>query len=287
MLSRRRLLTAGATAAAASLLLPALPALAAPKADFTTREGWLAWLAANRHRVGLYANTGRTCLAHRADAPQPLASAVKVVHLAAYAESGLNPATKVTVADWERFLLPFTDGGAHPAALRHLGLAADPVTGLAVDQAAEVTLDQLAGVMIYLSDNAATDFLRDRLGEPALRRAALRGGWPAVDTRSKLGDFLYLLLPGEHRPGVPRIPMGELLARRYLREEAFRDRARLLARDPANLPPVDAQLAWARGDVRASASTLASFHRAIATLRFPAAARHHLELPSSTTLPRA
>lgn len=57
----------------------------------------------------------------------PLASTKKVIVLAAYArevsEGGLDPEDGVRIAEWERYYLPTTDGGAHPDALRDLGLA--------------------------------------------------------------------------------------------------------------------------------------------------------------------
>ncbi|MCK2245375.1 MULTISPECIES: serine hydrolase [unclassified Crossiella] len=288
MLSRRRLLTAGALTAGSALLLPGL-ANAAPStsttSDFSTREGWLAWLATHRDQVGVFADNGaRACLSHRAQESQPLASAVKPVHLAAYTLSGLAPDTKVTVGEWERFYLPHTDGGAHEHSQRLLGIEADPATKLAKNPAQQVTLDQIAGTMIYFSDNAATDYLRHRLGAAALRRAALRGGWSGVDTRSKLADFLYLLLPEEVRPGVPRREMGDRLEQRFLTEPAFRDRARARVVTGPH-PSWEAQVAWARDSGGASAATLAAFHRTAATGRFPEATRRHLEHTRSGSLP--
>ncbi|GAA2842153.1 serine hydrolase [Crossiella cryophila] len=288
MLSRRRLLTAGALTAGSALLLPGLANAAAgtpATSDFTTRDGWLAWFAAHRDQVGVFADNGaQACLAHRAQVSQPLASAVKPVHLAAYTLSGLAPDTKVTVGEWERFYLPHTDGGAHEQSQRLLGIEADPATKLARNPAQQVTLDQIAGTMIYFSDNAATDYLRHRLGAAALRRAAQRGGWTGLDSRSKLADFLYLLMPEEVRPGVPRLPMGARLEQRFLTEPAFRDRAR--ARVVSGPPPSwDAQVAWARTSGGASAATLAGFHRAAATGRFPEATRRHLEHTLAGSLP--
>ncbi|MGW0523597.1 serine hydrolase [Crossiella sp. NPDC003009] len=275
MLSRRHLLITGALAAGATLL-PGL-ATAAPRAttDFTTREGLLAWLTANPGLVSAYADNGTKCLAHRAHVAQPLASAVKPVHLAAYALARLDPATKVRVGDWENFYLPYTDGGAHVAAQESLGIPMDPATLLAKDPDQLVTLDQIAGTMIYFSDNAATDYLRHLLGEPALRRAALRGGWAGADTRSKLADFLYLLLPEEVRPGVPRRDMGARLEQRFLTDPAFRAHAR--AKVLSGTPSWETQTAWARDSGGASAATLAGLHRALATGRFPEPARRHLE----------
>lgn len=289
MLSRRRLLTTGALLAGGLVTGAAsLPGLAgaAPTAppDFTTREGWLTWFAAHRHLVAVHADNGAGgCLSHRAHLPQPLASAVKPVHLAAYALSGADPGAKVRVGDWESFYLPHTDGYAHVEAQKSLGIAYDPKTLLAVNPDQQVTLDQLAGTMIYFSDNAATDYLRDRFGEPALRRAARRGGWAGVDARSKLGDFLFLIVPEAVQPGVPRQEMGRRLERRFRTDPAFRDEAR--ARVPSAPPSWAAQIPWVAGSGGASADTLATFHHALAAGRFPEPARRHLEHKLSGHLP--
>jgi hypothetical protein len=77
------------------------------------------------------------------------------------------------VADWERFYIPL-DGGAHVHALEALGLAFDEY-GFAVDRQATVPLDVMMAVMIQFSDNAAPDWLLDRLG-PEPFRATIRAG---------------------------------------------------------------------------------------------------------------
>lgn len=94
---------------------------------------------------------GRT-VAHRAGDTVPLASAIKVVHLAAYARavaSGeLDPAEPVPLSKWKRWYLPNTDGGAHPKALQRLGVTEPDDT---------VTLEQMVTAMIQESDIYATD----------------------------------------------------------------------------------------------------------------------------------
>ncbi|MBK8906101.1 MAG: serine hydrolase [Anaerolineaceae bacterium] len=104
---------------------------------------------------------------HNADEPLVVASVMKTAVLAAYAEMVVNgeldPNEAVPVAEWERFYLPGSDGGAHIAGLRRVGLAADEL-GFAVDQTAVVTLDDLATMMMHYSGNAATDYLLERVG---------------------------------------------------------------------------------------------------------------------------
>jgi beta-lactamase class A len=56
-------------------------------------------------------------LFYNVDEPLVMASTMKIVVLAAYAEAvasgDLDPAEQVLVADLEQYYLPMTDGGAH------------------------------------------------------------------------------------------------------------------------------------------------------------------------------
>lgn len=103
---------------------------------------------------------------HNADEPLVVASVMKIVVLAVYADmvanGELNPAESVSIAEWERYYLPGSDGGAHVLGLRSVGLQADEL-GFATDQTATVTLDDLATMMMHFSGNAATDFLIERV----------------------------------------------------------------------------------------------------------------------------
>jgi hypothetical protein len=131
---------------------------------------------------------------HNADQPMPLASTFKIVMLAAYAREvaagRLDPDTPVSLGDWERFYLPLFDGGAHPAALADLGIATDEY-GFARDPDRTVRLDQLVRAMIVFSDNAAPDWLLERLGPAAVKAtiaaAGLRGQQMPLPV---LGTFL-------------------------------------------------------------------------------------------------
>lgn len=118
-------------------------------------------------------------LLHNADQPMPLASTIKIVVLAAYAREvtagRLDPEAKVTLGAWEDYYLPGTDGGAHPAALAALEIPTDE-RGFATNPEKEVTLDNLAHVMIRFSDNAATDFLMARIGRENLRATIAAAG---------------------------------------------------------------------------------------------------------------
>ncbi|RKT82520.1 Beta-lactamase enzyme family protein [Saccharopolyspora antimicrobica] len=295
LLSRRHLLV---TAAAVTPLLLAPSALAQPAPappDLSTPEGWLAWISAHRDQLGLVLDDGRgNHLQHRPHAAQPLASAVKVVHLAAYAtavaDGRLDPAEQVRVGDWESFYVP-TDGFAHVNALQHLGIPTDPTGLRATDPEHRVALDDMVSAMITFSDSAAPDFIRDRLGEPALRKAAAAGGWHRPDIRSMCAEYLFLLpefAPPAQLPTPARRAWGYRLERRFSTDAALREQVvdRLLRN---GLPPHEHQLSWAGRTMSSTAAELAALHRAIATDDFPseaaAVARTHLERPLSGHLP--
>lgn len=104
---------------------------------------------------------------YNADRPLVLASTMKTVILAVYAEAverrELDPNERVAIAALEAYYLPKTDGGAHAAGLAKLGLTAG-AGGFAHNQAATISLDEIARIMIHNSGNAETDYLTARLG---------------------------------------------------------------------------------------------------------------------------
>jgi hypothetical protein len=143
----------------AVLAVPTTGAVAAP-ADLKNAEAVLAYIRAHPGDVALVTQGIR----HNADRLAPVASAIKIVHLAAYVDAvrkgKVKRGERVSVALWNAYHLPGTDGGAHEAALKRL------------KPGASVTLDQVVSAMIEESDNAAADLLRDRLGPGALRKIA-------------------------------------------------------------------------------------------------------------------
>ncbi len=301
MVTRRQLL---ATAAAATAVtLTAQPAVAASSPDTSTPEGWLEWIATHRHDVGLALVDGHGgCLVHRDRAAQPLASAIKVIHLVGYARAvargQLDPHQQVRIGDWEAHYLaarhvPFpTDGGAHAQALADLGIPTDPDNPYwAADPDERVRLDDLVYAMITYSDNAVPDYLQTLLGRPALRQAAEAGGWSRPDLRSLLGEFLLLILP-EYAPreGAPlavRDRIGQQLARRFLSDADFAAEAR---RRIPEIGGYEAQRRWAAGLNAGSARQLMRLHHALASGDYHPReagdiARDHLERPLSQYLP--
>ncbi|MFR9729147.1 serine hydrolase [Saccharopolyspora sp. MS10] len=282
-LARRTLLTGLAAAVATTPLLsacgPATALNAAParaEPDLGTAEGWLTWIAGHRDQLALVlTDSAGLRLAHRAETAQPLASAVKAAHLAAYAtavaEGRLDPAEQVRVGDWERYYVP-VDGGAHLATLQELGIPTDATGLYAADPEHRVTLEQLATAMIAHSDSAVPDLLRDRLGVEAVREAARAGGWDGADVRSLCAEYLFLLLPEEApTPDAPldrRVELGFALERRHRDEQAFRDqvRTRLLTQP---LPTYAAQLAWSADTAASSPEQLAALHRSLSEGTYP------------------
>ncbi|GAA4006344.1 serine hydrolase [Allokutzneria multivorans] len=281
MLSRRHLLGAAALAVPTALVLPGL-AQAAPAGAPTTPEAWLEWLRGNRNKVGAHLDDGKgSVVRHRPDTAQPLASAMKVVHLAAYAtavaERRSDPKRRVRIADWEAHYLPNMDGGAHPAALKHLKIPLDPSGLYAADPQREVSLDDLALAMITFSDNAATDYLAVLLGEPELRRAAAVAGWARADVRMISGEMLIAL---HGKDPEDRKETGRKLAKRYAGDPKYREW--VIANLYPKLPGFEGLAPWAERSWAAPAQDLAKLHRALATGNYrpaPAAplARTHLE----------
>ena len=130
---------------------------------------------------------------YNADAALPLASTIKIVVLAAYAqevaEGNLDPQTPVSTAEWEAYYLPYTDGGMHPVALDMLGIETDELGFAQAEQ--DVTLNDIATAMIRESDNAATDYLVNLVGEEALQRVIDENNLEAQDLPiSILGTYL-------------------------------------------------------------------------------------------------
>ena len=177
-------------------VLALLAALAAPAGagvlgDPTTHEQVRRYLGRHAADVALVCYTVQPdgtvdvsdpSLLHNPDLPMPLASTIKIVLLAGYARDvvagRLDPEQPVTLADWERFYLPTSDGGAHPAALAELGIAADEY-GFALDPAAAVPLRALVRAMIAHSDNAAADWVLERIGDDGWDATVAEGGLAA------------------------------------------------------------------------------------------------------------
>jgi D-alanyl-D-alanine carboxypeptidase len=110
-----------------------------------------------------------------ADTPRPLAGAVELQLLLGYsaqvARGELDPETPVSVADWERYWLPRTDGGAHDYSLQSLQARGAVKDG-------KVRLDDLAQLMARYNDDAAADYLLGKLGRAQVDGLPAQLGMP-------------------------------------------------------------------------------------------------------------
>ena len=134
-------------------------------------------------------------LLYNADTPLVMASTMKTVILAAYAsavvDGALDPQEGVPVSAVERYFLPGTDGGAHALGLHSLGYEVKE-DGFAADPSAQVTLDDLARIMIHYSGNAETDYLLSRLGPERIQTAQDAAGMTPIPIEYTVGVALAL-----------------------------------------------------------------------------------------------
>ena len=148
-------------------------------------ESLLTYMETNPTRVSLVAyrlDDADSAILLNPDTPRPLASAVKILVLAGYAEAvdegRWSPDERVPLAAVEAFFLPRTDGGAHERAVeiyRERGW---------LDATGRVALRHVAWAMMAVSDNAATDYLLDRLGRE--RAETLPTRFNTIDSEAPL-----------------------------------------------------------------------------------------------------
>ena len=163
-----------------------VPAGAQPALDRILNAPETVGLAAYRvgqEDLGVYLN---------AEVPMPLASVVKVLHLVAYAEAvaagELDPTSIVLLDELDAFYLPTIDLRAHPTALSEL-----EDNGRIFGDPPAVLLDEVPGMMIASSSNAATDYLHLLLGQKTIEETAV-----SLDLTSQtapcpfLGQFLVM-----------------------------------------------------------------------------------------------
>ena len=151
-------------------------------------DALLDFIDANRSHVSLVAyslDDPDSAILLNPDVPRPLASTVKILVLAGYAEAvdegRWSPDARVPLADVEAFFLPGTDGGAHDRAVevyRERGW---------LDASGAVSLRDVAWAMMTVSDNAATDYLLHRLGRERAGALAARLGLGGSDPPLPIG----------------------------------------------------------------------------------------------------
>ena len=165
-------------------------------------------------------------LTYNIDKPMPLASTVKIVVLAAYAqavvEGKVDPDEEVSVRDWEVYYLPGTDGGAHAGALEELNVSSDEL-GFAKD-VSTVRLDDIVSAMIVQSDNAATDYVMNRVGDEAMARVIQENSLTQQEVPlSFLGTFLALNNAETPLPYSDLQRSAERDEQRYLTDSAWHE----------------------------------------------------------------
>ena len=170
-------------------------------APVTDPSSLLDYLEQNQDQTGLVVlreGESEPVVSTSADELMPLASVRKVLILMAAAEGVvggmLDPAEPVAVADVERWYAPGTDAGAHEAAVTELG--------------ASWTVQTAMQAMIMYSDNAATDWLLDRVG-----------GTPTID---RVADAFGMTAQEPVWPGLGEVLAWDLEARCLARRDTGR-----------------------------------------------------------------
>lgn len=114
-----------------------------------------------------------------ADTLRPLASTVELQLLLGYnalvARGELSPDAPVSLAEWERYWLPRTDGGSHEYSLQALEARA-AILGEGANR--NVRLDDLAQMMARYNDDAAADYLLSKLGRARVDALPTQLGMP-------------------------------------------------------------------------------------------------------------
>ena len=144
-------------------------------------EQMLNYIDQNREDVSLVVysvnvegeqDLGQSHIFHNADVPMPMASIETVIVLAAYARAivagEIDSAETLTLAEWDQYHLPDTNDNAHLIALNALNIETDDF-GYALDGNQAVTVAQLVDAMIVYGDNAAPEWLINRLGYTAIQ----------------------------------------------------------------------------------------------------------------------
>lgn len=223
----------------------------------SSADDLLDFIDANRSHVSLVAyrpSDPDAAILLNPDIPRPLASTIKILVLAGYAEAvdegRWSADERVPLAAVEAFHLPRTDGGAHARAAeiyRERGW---------LDGSGSVSLRDIVWAMMTVSDNAATDYLLHRLGRE--NAGSLPGRFAAGDSDSPMpigGVFLSW-------SGAVDEPLADAaweLADRLHGDPGFRARrrndpvtTRLTLRDQAQL----AETRFPRGTARDYASLM-------------------------------
>ncbi len=126
------------------------------------------------------------------DAPMPLASVVKIIHLVAYAEAvaagQLNPNEIISLEALDAYYLPGLDLGAHSTAIAELE-DEDRI----LQNPPSLRLEEVPWTMIQYSSNAAMDYLHMMLGQTVIEETAVSLGLKSHTAPCPfLGQFLTM-----------------------------------------------------------------------------------------------
>ena len=157
-------------------------------------------------RSALYVVRNDTVLiSQRPDQKMPLASAVKTIIAIEFAQQAANgkidPTEPIPLADLDRYYVPDTDGGAHPAWLKSL----DATQNAPQRTRDSVALLDVAKGMIAFSSNANTEYLMDRLGLDALNARLQTLGLPNHDRLYPIVAALFLYSTNDPAATIARL----------------------------------------------------------------------------------
>ncbi|MNI31397.1 hypothetical protein D3C73_852810 [compost metagenome] len=158
--------------------------------DKKTEQDVLKFIVNNPDRASFYAmENGKILVNTGAEIKRPLASVVKIMVLAEFAEQVvagvIDMEEEVSLSSLNRFYIPKTDGGAHSKWLDNL-----KEQGLDLD--AKCTLKEVARGMILYSSNANTEFLIEKLGLEAINHRIQEWGLEQHDLIYPLSSSMLI-----------------------------------------------------------------------------------------------
>ncbi|WP_091228094.1 serine hydrolase [Fontibacillus panacisegetis] len=158
--------------------------------DKKTEQDVLKFIVKNPDRASFYVmENGKILVNTGAEIKRPLASVVKIMVLAEFAEQVsagmIDVAEEVHLSSLNRFYIPKTDGGAHSKWL-------DNLKEQGLDLEAKCTLKEVARGMILYSSNANTEFLIEKLGLEAINHRIQEWGLEQHDLIYPLSSSMLI-----------------------------------------------------------------------------------------------
>lgn len=145
----------------------------------------------------------------------PLASMAKIVVAVEFAkqvaEGKINPQEQIPVQDLDKYYVPNTDGGAHPAWLENAKIRN-------AVQNDKLSLEEVARGMIHFSSNANTTYLLERLGLERVNESLKELGLNSHDVFYPYTSSLYMRGYVETELHVPEDQSLEVLRKMSMDE---------------------------------------------------------------------